>query len=85
MARDLLPIAVVLWLGSVARAALSVLHGEVFDAEATLALTCVFVIPALALRERQRETRQHELTHAPDGRGRLIELEARRAARRRDR
>ena len=50
---DLLPIAVFLWLCSVVRVALTVLHHQSFDVEATLALTCVLTLPLLIQRARQ--------------------------------
>lgn len=42
---DLLPTAVVLWLGSVARVVVGALEGETPDVEATLAFLCVVLIP----------------------------------------
>ena len=49
---DLLPIAVFLWLCSVVRVALTLLHRETFDVEATLALMCVLALPLYILRAR---------------------------------
>jgi hypothetical protein len=49
---DLRPIAVVLWVASVIRVALAMFHNEAFGAESTLALSCILVLPLLALRSR---------------------------------
>jgi len=49
---DLLPIAVFLWLCSVARAAFTLVHRQAFDVEATLALLCVLSLPLYILRAR---------------------------------
>jgi len=50
---DLLPIAIFLWLCSVVRVALTLLHHQRFDVEATLALTCVLTLPLFIQRARQ--------------------------------
>ena len=57
---DLWPIAGLLWLGSVVLVALTFVHRQTFDVEATLALLCVFALPALFVRSRnvRRTTRQ---------------------------
>jgi hypothetical protein len=49
---DLLPIAVFLWLCSAVRVALTLVHRQPFDVEATLALLCVLALPLYALRAR---------------------------------
>jgi len=49
---DLLPIAVFLWICSVVRVALTLLHRQTFDVEATLALMCVLALPLYILRSR---------------------------------
>ena len=46
---DLLPVAVILWVGSVARVAAGVLEDEIFEGEAALALLSVLLIPCWAL------------------------------------
>jgi hypothetical protein len=46
---DLVPVAIILWLGSVARVAFGALGGEAFRAEATLALYVVVLIPCWLL------------------------------------
>jgi len=51
---DLVPVAVVLWLASLARVILAVLHGEVFGAEATFALLCTMLLPWFVLKARHR-------------------------------
>lgn len=50
---DLLPIAVFLWICSVARVALTLVHRQTFDVEATLALMCVLALPLYILRSRK--------------------------------
>lgn len=51
----------VLWLGSIARVSLTLVHRARFETEATLALACVIVLPlgllANRLRERERARR----------------------------
>jgi hypothetical protein len=49
---DLLPIAVFLWLCSAVRVALTLVHQQTFDVEATLALLCVLALPLYILRAR---------------------------------
>ena len=49
---DLLPIAVFLWVCSAVRVALTFVHRETFDVEATLALLCVLALPLYILRTR---------------------------------
>ncbi|MEO6598708.1 MAG: hypothetical protein ABIQ16_02465 [Polyangiaceae bacterium] len=49
---DLVPVAVVLWLATLARVVLAVLHREVFGAEATLALLCAVVLPWFMVKAR---------------------------------
>ena len=49
---DLLPIAAFLWLCSALRVALTVVHSQAFDVEATLALLCVLAVPLYMLRTR---------------------------------
>ncbi|HEX3775821.1 MAG TPA: hypothetical protein VHV51_15220 [Polyangiaceae bacterium] len=49
---DLRPVAIVLWIGSVIRVALTLIHKQEFGVEATLALLCVLLLPALVLRAR---------------------------------
>ena len=51
---DLVPVAVVLWLATVARVFLAVLHHEVFGAEATFALFCAVLLPWFVLKARNR-------------------------------
>jgi hypothetical protein len=43
--RDLLPMMLVFWLGSVARVAAGVAHHERFGTEGTLALLAILVVP----------------------------------------
>jgi len=49
---DLYPIALLLWLFSVARVALTFAHHQVFDVEATMALLCALGLPVYVLRAR---------------------------------
>jgi Flp pilus assembly protein TadB len=49
---DLVPIAVFLWLCSAVRVALTLVHRQTFDVEATLALLCVLALPLYILRTR---------------------------------
>ena len=49
---DLRPIAVLLWIVSVIRVALSLVHQQAFGIEATLAFVCVLGLPLLILRSR---------------------------------
>ncbi len=49
---DLRPVAVLLWIGSVVRVALTLVHRQEFGVEATLALSCVLLLPGVILRAR---------------------------------
>lgn len=49
---DLLPIALFLWLCSIARVAVTLAHQEVFDVEATMALLYTLGLPVYVLRTR---------------------------------
>lgn len=51
---DLVPVAVVLWLATIARVVLAVLHHEVFGAEATFALFCAVLLPWFVLKTRNQ-------------------------------
>jgi hypothetical protein len=51
---DLLPVAAVLWLGSVVRVTAGALEHEVLEGEASLALFCSVLIPFWALRAWSR-------------------------------
>jgi hypothetical protein len=85
--RELLPVAIVLWVASVARVAMTVLHYDLFGAEATLALACVFLIPALALRAARDGTDKPDIGSRPipvERTGRLVELAERRGSRKAD-
>lgn len=42
----------VLWLGSIARVGLALVHDAAFESEATLALVCVIVLPLAAFQDR---------------------------------
>ena len=42
---DLVPIAIILWIGSVLRVVAGAVEGEVMRSEATLAILCVVLIP----------------------------------------
>jgi hypothetical protein len=54
---DLRPVALLLWACSLPRAALTLVHRQTFDVEATLALLCVLFLPLFILRSRNaRET-----------------------------
>lgn len=48
----------VLWLGSIARVSLALAHDAAFEAEATLALACVIVLPLAAFQDRLRKRAQ---------------------------
>jgi uncharacterized membrane protein YjgN (DUF898 family) len=50
---DLLVVGALLWLASVARVVLELVHGQQFGVEATLALLCVIALPWL-LRDSLR-------------------------------
>jgi hypothetical protein len=47
---DLVPIAIILWVGSVLRVVAGAVEGEVMGTEASLALLCVVLIPCWLLR-----------------------------------
>jgi hypothetical protein len=49
---DLRAVAVLLWIGSVIRTALSLLHREQFGVEASLALVCACSLPFFLLKAR---------------------------------
>jgi hypothetical protein len=49
---DLRAVAILLWLGSVARVTLSLMHHEAFGVEATLALICATLLPVAIVRSR---------------------------------
>ncbi len=49
---DLVPVALVLWLATIARVVLAVLHHEVFGAEATFALFCAVLLPWFVAKAR---------------------------------
>jgi hypothetical protein len=49
---DLRAVAIMLWLGSMIRTVLSLMHHEAFGVEATLALCCAIFVPLLVLRAR---------------------------------
>lgn len=51
---DLLPLAILLWVGSAVRVGYALLHHEVFRTEATLALACMALIPWLLVVTRRR-------------------------------
>jgi hypothetical protein len=53
--RDLVPVAVILWVASVARGALAFQGSEEFNSEATLALGSVFLVPWLCLISYRNE------------------------------
>lgn len=66
---DLLPVAMLLWVGSAARVALGLSSGEVFGVEATLALACVFLVPWLLISRKLEVARaatfsRAKVTHA---------------------
>jgi hypothetical protein len=50
--RDLLCVEALLWVASVARVVLELVHRRAFGVEATLALVCVVLIPWLVWRSR---------------------------------
>jgi len=52
--RELLPIAIILWLAALAQVIHVVAHGATFGALPTFALVCVFGIPSLFWRSRAR-------------------------------
>jgi hypothetical protein len=54
---DLLAIAALLWVTSVARVVLAFLHREVSETEATLAFLCVILIPWWWFAEQRRRQR----------------------------
>lgn len=84
---DLVPVAVLLWLGSFWRVVSGSLYGEAFHVEATLAFYCVVLIPCwliwTVLRPSERRLPNGPGADARDVRkdARVIELLSRRAAR----
>ena len=50
---DLRAVALLLWVGSVCRVTLALLHQQAFEAEATLALFCVVLLPFLIVPSRR--------------------------------
>jgi hypothetical protein len=64
---DLLPVAIILWVGSVARVAAGALEDEVFQGEATLALLSVLLIPCWALWSWIQCRKDAEDAHEPGG------------------
>jgi hypothetical protein len=46
---DLVPVAIIFWIGSLVRVIAGAVSGEVFRTEATLALLCVICIPCWLL------------------------------------
>ena len=83
---DLLPIAVVLWFGSLWRVVSGSLYGEAFHAEATLAFYCVVLIPCWffwSLIRANARTAPNDPADARDPRrdARVIEFSARRPSR----
>jgi len=58
---DLLPVALLLWLCSVARVALTLAHRETFAFEATVALSFVVALPLFFLQSRHsRDTARQQ-------------------------
>jgi hypothetical protein len=51
---DLRPIALLMWVGSVVRVVLALIHHEVFGVEASLALFCVLLLPVAIARARNQ-------------------------------
>ena len=49
---DLRAVAVMLWIGSVIRSALTLIHHEAFGVEASLALVCALLLPFFVVRAR---------------------------------
>ena len=49
---DLRAVAVLLWIGSVIRSALSLIHHEAFGVEASLALLCALLLPLFIVHAR---------------------------------
>ena len=49
---DLRAVAVLLWVGSLIRVGLTLMHRQEFGVEATLALLCVLLLPRVILRAR---------------------------------
>jgi hypothetical protein len=49
---DLRAVAIMLWVGSIVRTVLSLIHHEAFGVEATLALCCAIFLPLFILRAR---------------------------------
>jgi hypothetical protein len=49
---DLRPIAVMLWVGSVFRVALTLIHHQGFGVESSLALVCASLLPIAIIRAR---------------------------------
>ncbi len=51
---DLVPVALMLWIASLARVILALLHHEAFAAEASFALLCVVALPWFVFNARRR-------------------------------
>jgi hypothetical protein len=49
---DLRAVAVMLWVGSVIRTALTLVHHDAFGVEASLALVCALLLPLFIVRAR---------------------------------
>jgi hypothetical protein len=49
---DLRAVAIMLWVGSIIRTVLSLIHHEAFGVEATLALCCAVLLPFFIVRAR---------------------------------
>jgi len=63
---DLLPVALLLWLCSAARVALTFAHRETFDFEATTALLFLVALPLFFLRSRHsRDTARQQSRSNP--------------------
>jgi hypothetical protein len=60
---DLRPVAVLLWVASIIRVSLALMHHQSFDVEATLALVCALILPLFILRARHAHLRAR---HAHD-------------------
>jgi hypothetical protein len=68
--RDLAPVAVLLWIASVARVALGVAELQNFDAEASLALGCALFLPCWLLWSWVRPDDDAKRDGDPPGGGR---------------
>jgi hypothetical protein len=62
---DLVPAALILWLGSLARVIAGTVNGDAFQGEATLALLCVVLIPCWGMASWTRFQQDEKKARRP--------------------